>query len=434
MTFTSRLDTKKNRAQLLLIAALIIFGLSVLIWAGAARLKSAESTTTTAALPSTEQQIANYQSQLAQVPDNPYFLAQLGLAYMQQVRETADATTYLQAEAAFNEALGQDPQQIDALVGQGILALARHDFTGALEWAEKARAVNPFRADILGVVVDAQVELGRYEEAVVSAQNMVDMKPGLASYSRISYVRELHGDVPGAIEAMQAAAEAGLPGEEGTLWAMYQLGTLHFNGGEWDKAAAVYQKALSLKPNYPYALAGLARVETAEGNYGTAITLLEALVTRLPLPQFIIQLGDLYWVTDQPQKAQQQYDLIAAIQQLNAESGMNVDLELALFEADYGDPAAALAQAEAAYEARPSVYGADVLGWALYRNGRYEEAYSYSQEALRLGTQDAALFYHAGMIATALGKTAEAANYLDTAESINPAFSLRAVELMENGK
>jgi tetratricopeptide (TPR) repeat protein len=283
-------------------------------------------------------------------------------------------------------------------------------------------------------VVDAQVALGRYDEAVVSAQTRVDMKPGLASYSRISYVRELHGDVPGAIEAMQAAAEAGLPGEEGTLWAMYQLGTLHFNGGEWDKAAAVYQKALSLKPNYPYALAGLARVETAEGDYDTAITLLEALVTRLPLPQFIIQLGDLYWVTDQPQKAQQQYDLIAAIQQLNAESGMNVDLELALFEADYGDPAAALAQAEAAYEARPSVYGADVLGWALYRNGRYEEAYSYSQEALRLGTQDAALFYHAGMIATALGKTAEAANYLDTAESINPAFSLRAVELMENGK
>jgi tetratricopeptide (TPR) repeat protein len=430
MPLTFGLETKKNRVQLLLIVALIIFGLAVLSWATTRFLNTADSSAALSAAPTvasvtTEQQIANFQSQLAQVPDNPYFLAQLGLAYLQQVRETADAAAYLQAEAAFNEALRHDPQQIDALVGQGILALARHDFIQALEWAEKAQAVNPFRADILGIIVDAQVELGRYDEAVASAQEMVDRKPGLASYSRVSYVRELHGDVPGAIEAMQAAAQAGLPGAEGTLWAMYQLGTLHFNAGEWEQAAAVYQRIIEIQPSYPYALAGLAKIETAEGDYKTAIALMEPLAARLPLPQFVIQLGDLYWKVGQPEKAQQQYDLIQAIQQLNAASGMNVDLELALFEADYGDPAAALTQAQAAYEARPSIHAADVLGWALYQNGRYDEAYPYSQEALRLGTQDAALFYHAGIIAGALGKTGEAEQLLSQAQTTNPAFSLR---------
>jgi tetratricopeptide (TPR) repeat protein len=435
MPLTLGFSSKKRRAQLFLVFALVIFGIAVLGWAVANLFNSADSSTTTgaAAFPSAEQQIAMYQSKLAQVPGNSYFLAQLGLAYLQQVRETADAATYLQAEAAFNEALKHDPQQIDALVGQGVLALARHDFIGALEWAEQARVANPFRSDVLGIMVDAQVELGRYEEAVASAQQMVDMKPGLASYSRVSYIRELDGDVPGAIEAMQAAAEAGLPGEEGTLWAMYQLGTLYFNAGEWGRAAAVYENALQFRPNYPYALAGIARVEAAEGNYSAAAAILEPLAARLPLPQFVVLLGDVYWRTGQFEKAQQQYDLVRVIQQLNAGSGMNVDLELALFEADYGDPAAALTQAQAAYEARPSIYAADVLAWALYQNGRYEEAYTYSQEGLRLGTRDAMLFFHAGMIARELGKTAEAEQYLNEALAVNPAFSLKygetAVEL-----
>lgn len=431
MPLTPGFMRTKNRSQILLIFALVVFGLAALGWAAAYFVAPAVSNSgsgNTIVEPSTEQQIAEYQSQLAQLPDNPYFLAQLGLAYLQQVRETADASQYLQAEATFEAALTHDPEQIDALVGQGVLALARHDFVGALEWARKARAVNPFRSDVLGIMVDAQVELGRYEEAAATAQQMVDMKPDLASYSRVSYIRELHGDVPGAIEAMQAAAEAGLPGAEGTLWAMYQLGTLHFNTGQWEEATAVFQSALQMKPDYAYAQAGLAKIMAAQGDFSSAIGIMEPLAIRLPLPQFVIQLGDLYWKTGQEQKAQQQYDLVRVIQQLNSNSGMNVDLELALFEADYGDPEAALAQAQAAYEARPSIHAADVLAWALYQNGRYEEAYKYSQEALRLGTRDANLFFHAGKIALELGKTAEGKAHLDEAVGINPGFSIRYAE------
>lgn len=429
MQLTLGLNSKNRRVKLFLILALALFAIAVLSWAATNLFSTADLPTNEAlTFPSAEQQIALYQNKLAQVPNNPYFLAQLGLAHLQQARETADAASYLQAEAAFIESLKHDPQQIDALVGQGVLALARHDFTQALEWAEQARAANPFRADVLGIIVDAQVELGRYEEAVASAQQMVDMKPGLASYSRISYIRELHGDIPGAIQAMQEAAEAGLPGEEGTLWAMYQLGTLYFNAGQLEQAEAIYRQALQFQPDYPYALAGIGRIQAAEGSYNAAIAILEPLAIRLPLPQFVIQLGDVYQRTGQHEKAQQQYDLVRVIQQLNAGSGMNVDLELALFEADYGSPAAALTQAQAAYNARPSIHAADVLAWALYQNGRYEEAHTYSQEALRLGTRDALLHFHAGLIAHQLGQTAEAQHHLTQALTINPAFSLHYAE------
>lgn len=368
--------------------------------------------------------ITDLQARVAQSPDDAEGYALLGLAYLQQVRETADANYYGLAEKALNEALSRDPQQFQALLGQGILALARHDFQQALVWGEQARTLNPYSAEALGVLVDANVELGEYKTAVSTAQQMVNLRPNLASYSRVAYLRELHGDVDGAMTAMRQAAQAGAPGQENTLWTQVQLGNLYLNRGEWGEATAVYQQALQARPDYPFAQAGLARVQAAQGNYQTAIDTFEALVGRLPLPEFAITLGELYLATGQPEKAQPQFDLVHLIQQLNADAGMDVDLELALFEANHGDPAQAVALASAAYSRRPSIHAADVVAWSLYKNGDLETAWQYSQQALRLGTQDAMLHFHAGMIAHQLGRTTDAEDHLSHALAINPTFSI----------
>jgi tetratricopeptide (TPR) repeat protein len=253
---------------------------------------------------------------------------------------------------------------------------------------------------------------------------MVDLRPDLASYSRISYLRELHGDVTGAATAMETAVSFGFPGDEEWAWAQVQLGNLYFNQGAFDKAKAIYEEALYYRPNYAYALGGLGRIAAARGNYEAAIMQLQPLVERLPLPEFAIMLGDLYTVTDQPEAAQQQYELVRFIQRLNEQAGMSVDLELALFEADQGEPITAVTKARLAYGYRPSITAADVLAWALYQDGEYQEAWRYAQEALRLGTQDALMHYHAGKIAYALGDKETAQNYLLTALAINPAFSI----------
>ncbi|MEZ4583538.1 MAG: hypothetical protein R3A10_18205 [Caldilineaceae bacterium] len=187
---------------------------------------------TTAVRTVTQDGAARWQALLQRAPDNRYALAQLGLARLAAARVSADPALYTQAQAAFDQVLAADPRQIDALVGQGMLALARHDFAGALVWAERAAAVNPRRVDVLGIRVDGLVELGRYDEAVAAAQAMVDLRPGLEAYARISYLRELHGEVDGAIAAMQAAVDAGMPGEERTLWCQVQLGRLYAGRGD----------------------------------------------------------------------------------------------------------------------------------------------------------------------------------------------------------
>jgi len=386
--------------------------------------------------PTIESEIERLQTRLEQFPDDAEAYAILGLARLQQVRETGDASLYTLAEGALDEALQLDPQQVDALIGHGLLALARHDFRAALEWGQQAFALNPYRAQPLGIQVDAYIELGEYEKAAETLQAMVDLRPDLASFSRISYVRELYGDVPGAIEAMEQAVKTGTPGHENTLWTLVQLGHLHFNSGDFELAEAAYQRALSFQGEYPPALAGVARVYAAHGEYASAIALLEPVVERFPQAEYVILLGELYEVTGQTELAQQQYDLVRVIQQLNVGVGMDVDLELALFDADHGgDPALTLAKAQEAYQRRPSVHAADVLAWALYRNGDYEEAWKTSQEALRLGTRDALIHFHAGMIAYARGDEAATRTHLAEALAINPGFSVRyaweAIEILE---
>lgn len=392
--------------------------------------------------------IDKLQAQIKQSPDTAKLYAQLGWAYVQRLRETADATLYAQATQAFGEALKRDGRDVDALLGQGSLALSRHEFAEAIQWGERAKAINPFRAQIYGVIGDAEIELGRYAEAVQSIQKMVDTRPDLSSYSRVSYVRELHGDVDGAIDAMRKAIEAGNPRSEGTLWAQYQLGNLYFNKGDLAQAEATYRAALQIKPDYLYARAGLAKMSAVRGVIENkpeltkaAISEYERITELLPLPEFVIALGELYEVNQEPQKAQAQFDLVRAIQKLNADAAMNVDMEMALFEADQLNASTAkrttttvnhvnqnaevVERARTAYAHRPSIYAADVLAWALYQQGAFAEALKYSQEALKLNTRDALLHFHAGLIAQANGDAAAAKKHLQTALSINPYFSIR---------
>jgi pentatricopeptide repeat protein len=364
------------------------------------------------------------QRQLRANPEDVNAYAQLGLGLLQQVRESGDMSLYSRAGAAFDEALRRDPWQVDALMGQGVLALALHDFQGAIAWAEKAQAINPFRAGILGIMVDGYVELGRYEEAVTTLQAMVDLRPDLHSYSRISYLRELHGDVDGAIAAMRTAATSVATNTEEWRWTMTHLGHLYFNQGDLAQATAIYQEVLAARVDYPYALEGMARVAAAQGQTATALAQYQTLAERLPLPQFVIALGELHEAIGDMAAAQAQYDLVAVMQQLNAAAGMNVDLEMALFNATHGtDQAALVAEVRAAYTARPTIYAADALAWALYQQGEYAEAWQRSQEALRLGTQDATLHFHAGMIALEQGDKAAARSHLTQALAINPYFS-----------
>jgi tetratricopeptide (TPR) repeat protein len=218
---------------------------------------------------------------------------------------------------------------------------------------------------------------------------MVDLRPDMSSYSRISYLRELHGDTSGAIEMMQWAVDSGSPNAESTAWTRTQLGNLYFSMGDLENAQAEYLRTLQGMPGYIYALAGLGRVRAAQGRFDEAIDLLSKASEAMPVPEFIIALGDIYQAAGQDQAAQAQRELLEVIRKLYQANGVDMDLEIALFYADHEfDLESTVAQARKAYERRPGIYAADVLAWALYKAGHYEEARSYAEQALRLGTKE----------------------------------------------
>jgi len=374
----------------------------------------------------TEQVIAATQSRLRGAPDDVHALDTLAAAYLQRVRETGDPSYYAKADELLTSALRLAPQDGDATLLSGMLALARHHFADALQWGRRAAALDAHGAGPLGVVTDALVELGRYDEAVVSVQQMVDLRPDLASYSRVSYLRELHGDVDGAITAMRLAVGAGGAVAENVAYVEVLLGNLFFNRGDPTAAEEQYSAALRDDPGYVHATAALARVRAAQGRWADAIAMYRSAVSVYPLAQYVIALGDVQAASGDAQGAAQQYDLAAVEQQLLSSSGgVDVDQELALFDADHRrNLDDALAAAQRAMRDRPSVQSADVLAWTLFQRGDAPAALDASRAAHRLGTRDALLFFHTGMIEAALGMRAQARGDLQTALAINPYFSV----------
>lgn len=374
---------------------------------------------------STDVVIRNLQGYLQNHSGDGVALGNLGILYLQKARESGDPAWYGKADAVLNQSIGLDGQNFRTLLGIGSLALSRHQFREALSWGERAAALNPYNAAAQGIIGDAHIELGEYPEAFAAFDNMADLRPDLSSYARISYARELKGDVAGAIRAMQSAVDAGAPDAEGTNWARTQLGSLYFEHGDYAAAKAAYQAALNVSPAYAYANAGMANVRAAEGDIAGARSMYTQIVRTLPVPQFVIALGDIETASGRPGDAATQYALAAVEEKLFAASGVDVDAELALFDADHGrDLPQTLERARAAYTRRPSVGVADVLAWTLYQNGGYAEAQAISRSALRLGTQSALMYYHAGMIARALGDAGGSTEYLQKALALNPSFSL----------
>src|SRR5215212_7836718 len=220
---------------------------------------------------STDASISRLQDQLRTNPEDWQAYSQLGLTYLQKARETGDPTYYQKTEEALDKALALQPGDYASIGAKGALALARHDFSGALGWGEKAKQINSDRTYAYGVIADSQIELGRYEEAIATLQMMVDLRPDMSSYSRISYIRELHGDTRGALEMMQLAVDSGTPNAENTAWVRTQLANLYFNTGDLEQAELEYQLTLQNRPHYVYALVGLGLVNAAQGDPDEAI-------------------------------------------------------------------------------------------------------------------------------------------------------------------
>lgn len=371
----------------------------------------------------TQALVFQLQTELRAQPDNVRGLDLLGLAYQQRARETGDPTYYVKSNGVLQRARSLAPHDLDATSGLASLALSRHRFGLALRLAQQALAISPTTARNYGAAGDALLELGRYREAFAHFDTMARLQPGVSSYARIAYARELRGNLDGARHALLLARDAAADEQEPYAWTETQLGKLELSRGRLGAATTHLRSALRTFPGYVYALDAMAQVDVARGRLHEATAYEQRAVDTIPLPQFVGLLGDLEHATGREHAAQIQYSTEDGIRRLLNANGVKTDLETALFDIDHGLRLnASLALARRAQRERPSIDGDDVLAWALYRNGQCGEALHYSKLALRLGTKDTAKLFHRAAIEQCLGH--DPRPWAREAMSLNPHFSV----------
>ncbi|WP_405971247.1 tetratricopeptide repeat protein [Streptomyces sp. NBC_00988] len=369
--------------------------------------------------------IASLQAHLRTQPKDFDGWATLGLAYVEQARTKGDPSRYPQAQAALQRSLKISPGNENALEGRAALAAARHEFAEALTYADQVLKENPYSERALCSRIDALVELGHYADAEKAADLADARKPGVPVFTRYAYVHELRGDVTTARKVLeQALAAATSPGD--ISYVAGTLGQLAWNQGDYKTALNDYGRALAADENYLPALEGRARAQAALGDRAEAIKGMELVVSRYPLPQPLVELGELYESRDaagDKAKADDQYALVDAWIALARANGVNADLDTALAAADHGNIKSALKAARAEWARRHTVHTADALAWALHVNGLDKEALPYARRATATNYHNASFIYHLGMIELATGHKADGRTHLAKALKLNPGFS-----------
>jgi hypothetical protein len=347
-------------------------------------------------------------------PERPDGHVLLAATELQGVRETGDPSGYLRAEDEIAKALALRPGDQGALTERAQLELARHHFADGLADALAARRADPSVVRPYGPLVDANVELGRYGAAARALQEMIDRKPEFAGYTRVSYLRELHGDVDGALEALKAARSAGGGTAESAAFADALTGNLELQRGHVARAGRLYRGALAAFPGSGPAQIGLAKVDAARGRLGRAIARLRRLVgPRGGAAGDLLPLAELELAAGRERAAAGHLRRARAHQARETRSGVDVSVEQALLEADHGRPHEALALARRGIRGAPGGVRAEhALGWALTQAGRPGAGLRHDRRSLRLGWKDPLPLLHAGLAAAAAGSDGEARVWL----------------------
>lgn len=369
---------------------------------------------------------------LQENPDDKKALLGLSTIFIQEGRITGDHLYYDKAAMHYiNQLLKLDSNNFDALTYKAILFLSQHHFSDGLAIAQKAQKINPYNAFIYGVLIDANVELGNYDSAIMHSDTMMSIRPDIRSYARVSYIREIFGDYPGATEAMQMAAESGLPGDEGTEWTRVQLGQLYEKTGDLLRAKMHYTIALDERPNYAYAYSGLARLATAEKNYPEAIRLYlkaDSLVNDFAIKE---ELSEVYTLAGQNDKSLSISKRVVDDMSKVAEAaitdeniGHYSDRELAYAYLKVNDNERALKHAIAEWNRRPkNVDVNETVAWVYYKMNQPDKSVKYITEALKTNSKNPVLLSRAGLVYLKLGDKAKAKSFLEEALKHQPNFT-----------
>jgi len=393
----------------------------------------------------TDGTIRFWQWKVSRDPDDYFNYDHLGAAYIQKARETGDITYYSLAEQSLGRSLAlesKDREAVSAYAHMATVYFGEHRFPDAIDYAQRAAALKTGDVSQYAIIGDAQLEMGEYGKAAESFAKLRDAarSPEHAS-SRIQYLAEsrwaaldfIEGRAARSEDELQKAIDNAIAAQapaENIAWTQFMLGEELFLTGKIAGAENSYRASLKSYPGFHRALTGLARVSAAEHKYEQAAQFYVQAIGVIPVPAYAAALGDVYRKMERADDASKQYQLVEYIARLNAMNKIVYNRELALFYADHDlrlPESAELARKE--LQVRKDVYTWDVFAFALYKTGRAREAAEADAHALRLGTPDPLLYFHAGMIARALGEHGKERQYFRHALALNPDFHVLYAEV-----
>jgi tetratricopeptide (TPR) repeat protein len=306
----------------------------------------------------------------------------------------------------------------------GTLANARHEFRDAERWAEQARRLDPDHWMLYGVLADARLQLGERQSAEEALRTMMNLRPGVASYTRAAHFFSLTGRPERAAEALDLAVSAAVPAAPAELAFCHERkGELAWHAGQPRTALAAYDRALAADPHHAAALAGRGRAKAALGRTDEALRDYTASLQRAPHPAVMVELGELYLSLGRKAEAERQFTLFKDLTKLYRASGVADGLLAGRYESEHGDPVTAVRLLRAEWGRGRNAETADALGWALHRAGHHAQALPYARQATALDVRRAEFAYHRGRIEQALGMTAPGREHIGRALRLNPHFS-----------
>ncbi len=374
----------------------------------------------------TDDRISFLQGKLKTQPNDERLEGLLAGAFLQKLRETIDPVYLRNAAGVVDRMLSANPKSYMALRLENEIDMQRHDFPKVAARARELLDRNPSDSGTVGLLGDALMELGKYDEAGEVYKRMVELSPNLFSYNRLAYHRFVTGNAAEALSWMSEAVHAGSDSPENLAWCLVEFGDLLFKTGHEEEAKAAYKQALSSFPDYHRANAALGRLLAAEGDYSGAMEHVKKAQAAVPFPDYAAILEALYRRDGKTEEANRQIDLIDMIDKLMKVNGETMNRNLAAILSDEDrklDRALELAQVE--FTVRNDVFTWDALSWVEYKRKSYAEAAAGSEKALALNTPDPMLYYHAGMIDIALGRKDAASRHLGRALSLSPKFDFR---------
>ncbi len=343
-------------------------------------------------------------------------------AYITEGRISGNYNYYDKAAMkTVDKLLAKEPYNYEALMLRSLVQLSQHHFAEALVTAKQSLSIDSNSSFIYGLLVDANVELGNYEDALSAAEKMISLRPDMRSYSRIAYLREIYGDYNGAVSAMKMAVAAGIPAEESTEWCRVQLGKLYEHMGMIGEASFQYQLSLAARPGYAYALAGLGRIASHQKKYDSAVHYFEQaskLINEPGIKQSLaIAYGDAGKIKESKKLNEEVINEMKKSQEIlkkDPDAGHYSDKEQAYAYIQDNDLDKALDHAMAEYKRRPrNIDVNETVAYVYLKRKEFQKALPYLESAMATRSMNPILLCTAGLIYSGIGDKEKGRKFLE---------------------